>query len=77
LPLYLSLRVHLESEFSLDLVHSVAAGSVDFAIVAEVPVPQSLTSSALIEAPLHAVLNEDDPTAKEESVSIRELADKS
>ena len=77
LPLYPSLRVHLESEFSLDLVHSVAAGSVDFAIVTEVPVPQSLTSSALIEAPLHAVLNEDDPTAKEESVSIRELADKS
>ena len=77
LPLYPSLRVHLESEFSLDLVHSVAAGSVDFAIVTEVPVPQSLTSSALIEAPLHAVLNEDDPTAKEESVSIRDLADKS
>jgi LysR family transcriptional regulator, benzoate and cis,cis-muconate-responsive activator of ben and cat genes len=76
LPLYPSLRVHLESEFSLDLVHCVAAGSVDFAIVTEVPVPQSLTSSALIEAPLHAVLNEDDPTAQEESVSIRDLADK-
>jgi DNA-binding transcriptional LysR family regulator len=76
LPLYPSVKVHLESEFSVDLVQFVATGRVDLAIVTEVLVPRTLISNPLGAAPLHVVLNEDDPKAQQDSVSIRDLADK-
>jgi DNA-binding transcriptional LysR family regulator len=76
LPLYVSIKVRLESEFSVDLVQIVATGRVDLAIVTEAPVPHNLTTSPLSSAPLHAVLNEDDPLAQQESVSVRDLAGK-
>ena len=56
LPLYVSVKVRLESDFLVDLVQFVANGRVDLAIVTEAPVPHNLTTSSLSSAPLHAVL---------------------
>ena len=74
LPLYPNLKIHLHSEFSADLTHSLLNSHLDMALVTEPAEDARLTTVKLAEAPLYAVVSEDHLMAQKESLKLKDLS---
>ena len=76
LPFYPQLEIELFSAFAPELVHDVLSGRLDLALVTHPEVNPRLTTSKITEAPLHLLLQEDDPLAQRRHLRLRDLAGK-
>jgi DNA-binding transcriptional LysR family regulator len=73
LPLFPKLKVEISSQFSCDLVHDVAAGTLDLAIVTEPPLSPLLSATKISQTPFYIVMSKEDESAAHETVSLAEL----
>ena len=74
LPLFPKLRVRLRSQFAPELVRSVLAGELDFAIVTAPPKDGQITAAPFARAPLYAALPETHEAAHKERLMLQDLA---
>lgn len=74
LPLFPKLRVRLKSQFAPELVRSVLAGELDFAIVTAPPKGGQITAAPFARSPLYAVLPETHEAAHKERLMLQDLA---
>jgi DNA-binding transcriptional LysR family regulator len=74
LPLFPKLRVRLRSHFAPDLVRSVLAGELDFAIVTAPPKDGQITAVPFARAPLYAALPDTHRAAHKEPLVLQDLA---
>lgn len=74
LPLFPKLRVRLRSQFAPELVRSVLAGELDFAIVTAPPKDGQITAAPFARAPLYAALPETHQAAQKEPLLLQDLA---
>lgn len=74
LPLYPKLRIRLRSQFAMELVRSVQAGELDFALVTAPPKDAPITAAPFVRAPLYVALLANHPAAHQESVTLQDLA---
>jgi DNA-binding transcriptional LysR family regulator len=75
LPLYPRLRIRLLGQFPIELVRSVVAGELDFALVTAPSLNADITAVAFAQAPLYAALPENHPAVNSESLELQDLAD--
>ena len=75
LPLYPRLRIRLIGQFPIELVRSVVAGELDFALVTAPTLNADITAVAFAQAPLYAALPENHPAVNSESLKLQDLAD--
>jgi len=73
LPLYPGLKVKLWSNYSQELVHKVAAGELDMALVTSVPDAPPLSFLTVSETPLFIALSKADPLADREELRLEDL----
>ena len=74
LPLFPKLRVRLKSQLGPELVRSVLAGELDFAIVTAPPKDGQITAAPFARAPLYAALPETHEAAHKERLMLQDLA---
>ncbi|MEO6804839.1 MAG: LysR substrate-binding domain-containing protein [Edaphobacter sp.] len=74
LPLFPNLKVTLESAFAPDLLHSVANGELDMAVVSGLPETRGITQVVIASTPLHVGLRENHPAAHLDRVHLRDLS---
>ncbi len=74
LPLFPKLRVRLKSQLAPELVRSVLAGELDFAIVTAPPKDGQITAAPFARAPLYAALPETHEAAHKERLMLQDLA---
>ena len=74
LPLFPKLRVRLKSQFAPELVRSVLARELDFAIVTAPPKDGQITAAPFARAPLYAALPETHEAAHKERLMLQDLA---
>jgi DNA-binding transcriptional LysR family regulator len=75
LPLFPKLRVRLKSQLAPELVRSVLAGELDFAIVTAPPKDAQITAAPFARAPLYAALPETHEAAHKERLMLQDLAE--
>ena len=75
LLLFPKLRVRLKSQFAPELVRSVLAGELDFAIVTAPPKDGQITAAPFARAPLYAALPETHEAAHKERLMLQDLAE--
>lgn len=76
LPFYPKLEVQLHSAFAPELAHDVLTGRLDLALITHPDVNRRLTTTKLVESPLHLLMSEDDPLATEYHPKLRDLSGK-
>lgn len=76
LPLYPGLDIQLHSAFAPELVHSVLVGQLDLALITHPDLSPRLSTTKIMEAPLHVLLAEDDPVATQRRLRLRDLSGK-
>ena len=76
LPLYPRLRIELASQYSVDLVHEVLAGSLDLAFVTHPPDSRLLTTIQVSESPFYIAMAKRDDLAFKASVTLEALANR-
>jgi len=74
LPLYPRLKIHLTSNFALELARCVVAGELDFALVTAPPQDPQLSAMPFAYAPLCAVLLDSHEAADKEQLELEDLA---
>ena len=74
LPLFPKLRVRLTSQFAPDLVRSVLAGELDFAIVTAPLKDGPMTAAPFTRAPLYVALPETHEAGHKERLMLQDLA---
>ena len=74
LPLFPRLRLHITSQYSLDLAHRVLAGTLDLAIVNEPPESPLLTVVRIAESPYFIGMSIRDALAERPSVTLQDLS---
>jgi DNA-binding transcriptional LysR family regulator len=74
LPLFPNLRIRLMSQFALELVRSVLAGELSFALVTAPPREAQITAVPFAKAPLYAAVPETHPAARKECIDLEDLA---
>lgn len=74
LPLYPSIKVQLQSDFTFDLVHGLLAAELDVALVAWPPDSPALTLVEIAQAPLYVVLPERHVASVRDHVMLSDLA---
>lgn len=74
LPLFPKLRVRLKSQFAPDLVRSVLAGELDFAIVTAPLKDGPMTAAPFTRAPLYVAVPETHEAAHKERLMLQDLA---
>jgi DNA-binding transcriptional LysR family regulator len=75
LPLYPTLKINLQSEFSPELVHSLLTSHLDLALITHPDKNPKLTTVKLTEAPLYAVVPEDHVLAQKDVLKLRDLGE--
>lgn len=73
LPLYPGLKVKLWSSYSQELVHKVATGELDMALVTSVPDAPTLSFLTVAEGPFYIALSEDGPLADRKELHLEDL----
>ena len=76
LPFYPHLEIQLHSAFAPELAHDVLSGRLDLALITHPDVNPRLTTTKLMETPLHLLVLEDDPLAAEDHLKLRDLSGK-
>ena len=76
LPFYPQLEIQLHSAFAPELAHDVLSGRLDLALITHPEANPRLTTTKLIESPLHLLILEDDSLAAEEHPKLRDLSGK-
>ncbi len=76
LPLFPRLKIELTSQYSIDLVHEVLAGSLDLAFVTHPPDSRLLTTIQIAESPFYIAMAKRDNLASQASVTLEALADR-
>jgi DNA-binding transcriptional LysR family regulator len=74
LPLYPKLRIQLVSDFSSELVRSVLAGDLNFALVTAPPENSQITAVAFAQTPLYAALPPTHAAAQKKDIALQDLA---
>lgn len=74
LPLYPNLKLHLQTEFALELVHSLVAAEIDVALITRPPTTDELTLVSVSKAPLYVALPASHPAAQKDAVSLKDFA---
>ena len=74
LPLYPRLRVRLMGQFPIELVRSVVAGELNFALVTAPFLNGDITAVPFAQAPLYGILPESHPAVKNETLNLQDLA---
>lgn len=77
LPLFPRLKVKLCSDYSGELVHDVIVGTLDLAIVTDVPENPKLSCLSLAESPYYVAILADDPLARKMEVRLKDLHNRS
>jgi DNA-binding transcriptional LysR family regulator len=62
-------------QFPIELVRSVVAGELNFALVTALLLNADITAVPFGEAPLYAALPENHPAVKSETLGLQDLAD--
>ena len=75
LPLYPRLRVRLATRFAMDLIRSVLASELNFALVTSPPKDARITAVPFARTPLYAALPETHRAANKERLALRDLAE--
>lgn len=71
---YPRLRVRLVSQFPIELVRSVLAGELNFALVVAPPEDSQITAVPFDRSQLYAAVSKSHPGARKESLSLQDLA---
>jgi DNA-binding transcriptional LysR family regulator len=76
LPFYPHLEVQLHSAFAPELAYDVLHGRLDLALITHPDFNPRLTTTKLMESPLHLLLSEDDSLAAEDHPKLADLSGK-
>jgi DNA-binding transcriptional LysR family regulator len=75
LPLHPSLVLHIQSDYSPDLVHGLLTSKLDLAVIAHPGANLQLTTTRISEDPFYIALQEDHPLAAKETLTLNDLRD--
>ena len=74
LPMHSNLRVHIRSGSSPDLIHRVAVGELDLAVVAAGIESKQITATPLASSPLYILLERTSGLASRKELALKDLA---
>jgi DNA-binding transcriptional LysR family regulator len=72
-PLYPRLKLNFSSDYPGELVHELIAGTLDLAVVTDVPENPKLSSLALSKSPYYVAMMADDPLAAKKEIRMKDL----
>ena len=76
-PLYPRLKLRFSSDYPGELVHDLIAGTLDLAVVTDVPENPKLSCLELAKHPYYAAMLYDDPLAARKEVCLKDLNNRS
>lgn len=74
LPFYPQLEIQLHSAFDPELAHDILNGRLDLALITHPDVNPRLTTTKVMESPLHLLISEDDPLYAEDHPKLDHLS---
>jgi DNA-binding transcriptional LysR family regulator len=76
LPLYPRLKIELSSQYSLDLMHGVLAGTLDFAFAMQLPESPLISKVQVAESPFYIAMARRDELAAYPTIKMEMLTDR-